>query len=474
MDTYVRPNFPLVPETINLSPFDQFIGRHYSPVLLIFETAPDSSFEIIISELRQGLAKLLNDMPFLASNVVVSDPSRDYLELEIPEDAAVLFRVREMTEPGEGPVLNFAELQRTWFPTSVLESSHLSPISLDPAAVAPCLSVQATFIQGGLILAAYLHHSVVDGDGAGVLFNRWAKYVKAISEGRILSNSDPFDENALDRSPLFPIHPPRNKLYDFPGFQNGDESEEGGRWWSAGQRMAMYEREQGEKTKVAHWYFTKEKLMELQEMAKPKNPKDGIMTEGTILTAFIWKHFTIARRLKEQGISKVSCHNPCSIRARLEPQLHSDYLGNAVVPSKAELPITELLSSDPDTLYRVAAALRLSIDWWTSDRIWGLLGAMEAWPRVRHIERIMDLNYKVDLHITNVSGLSLMKLHWGNNLGPVRSFSMPSMSMMPGFGMVMPRDPDGGLLVMLFTEQDSHERLILDQDFLKFAEFKCS
>ena len=473
MDTFVKPNYPLVPETINLSPFDQFIGRHYSPVLLIFETHPNSSQEVILSELRQGLAKLLDDMPFLAGNVVLADESRDHLQLEIPEDAGVLFRVKEMTGPGEGPVLNFAELQQNWFPTSVLESSHLSPISLDPKAIAPCISVQATFIQGGLILATYIHHSVVDGDGAGVIFMRWAKYVKAISEGRILSNSDPFDESALDRSPLFPIHPSKNKLYDFPGFQDGDESDEGGMWWSAGERLAMYEKNQVEKTQVAHWHFSKEKLVELQEMAKPLSPNDGKMTEGTILTAFIWKHFTRARRLQEQGVVKVSCHNPCSIRARLEPQLHSDYPGNAVVPSKAELPIAELLSSDPDTLYRVAAALRVSIDWWTSDRIWGLLGAMEAWPRVRHIERIMDLNHKIDLHMTNVSGLSLMKLHWGESLGPVRSFSMPSMSMMPGFGMIMPRGPDGGLLVMLFTERESHERLIEDKEFLRFAEFKC-
>ena len=53
---------------------------------------------------------------------------------------------------------------------------------------------------------------------------------------------------------------------------------------------------------------------------------------------------------------------PRDVRARLNPPLHPDYPGNAVVYSKADAPIDELFSSKPDVLYRIASHIRSSIE----------------------------------------------------------------------------------------------------------------
>ena len=474
-ETFVRPSTQLVPETMTLSPFDQFNGRHYLPLFVVFKQPDNKLSEVIISELQEGLAKLLSEIPFLAGNVVTKDESRDLLTLEIPEDGGVLFKVKRMVDADDGPVLDFEELERAEFPVDAFNPMVMCPRSFLPDAVAPCLLFQVNLIRGGVVLATHFHHSVVDGEGAMTIISQWAKHVTAVSDGRVLPESDLLPAEALDRTVLFPENDSRCELCDFTSFQDGrNMSLNGESCWNVGERMEMTGVEEAKIVKGVSWFFTKENLQQIEEKAMPRKPNIPKMTESSILTAFLFRHYTLARRLDQQGIDEASFHYPCNIRSRIEPPLHPQYLGNSVVPSRALLPLSEICSSAEDTLYRIASAISSSIDWWSSDRIWELIGAMEAWPRVTEIERTMDLNCKTDLHVTNLSTFPVLESYWGPNLRTIVAFKLPAMALMDGYGLIMPRRADGGLEVILYMDGETLDVLKEDEEFTQYARFVCA
>ena len=467
-ETFVRPTTLLVPEEVTLSLFDQFNGRHYLPFFCVFKQPEPQLCEAIASELEQGLAKLLDEIPFLAGNVITQDDSRDLLTLEIPADGGVIFKVRRMIDPTEGPALDYDELERDDFPVDAFSPLVMCPTSFLPEAVAPCLLVQVNLIRGGLVLTPDFHHSIVDGEGAMTIIAQWAKYVAAFSQGRVLNGSDLLPAEVYDRTVLFPENPSRCKLSDFKSFVDGRELSNEASCWNVGERMEAPK--DGEVVKGVSWYFTKENLQQIEEIAMPRNghPK---MTESSVLSAFIFKHFTIARRLDQKGINEASYHYPCNIRSRIEPRLHPQYLGNSVVPSRTLFPLSTIKSS---SLYEIASAISSTIDWWTSDRVWELLGAMEVWPRIKEIERTMDLNCNTDLHLTNLAGFPAYDSYWGLNMGNMVALKFPALGLLDGYGLIMPRRADGGLEVILYMSAETLGVLKEDKEFTRYARFVCA
>lgn len=474
-ETFVRPTTQLVSEAMILSPFDQFNGRHYLPLFWVFKQPDPKLSEAMISELQEGLARLLSEIPFLAGNVMTQDESRDLLTLEIPEDGGVPFKVKRMVDADDGPVLDFEELERADFPVDAFNPMIMCPGSFLPDAVAPCLLIQANLIRGGLVLATNFHHSIVDGEGAMTIISQWAKHVAAVADGRVLPESELLPAEALDRTVLFPENESTCKLSDFSSFQDGRAlSLIGESCWNVGERMEMTGGKEARAVKGVSWFFTKEKLQEIEEKAMPGNPNTPKMTESSVLSAFIFRHYTLARHLDQQGIKEASFHYPCNIRSRIEPSLHPQYLGNSVAPSRTLLPLSEIRSSDEDALYRIALAISSSIDWWTSDRIWELIGAMEAWTRVTEIERTMDLNCKTDLHVTNLSSFPVLESYWGPHLRNIVAFKLPAMALMDGYGLIMPRCADGGLEVVLYMDVETLKVLREDKEFTQYARFVCA
>jgi len=478
---FIRPNTLLVPETVKLSPIDQFTIRVYTPALLLFRLSANASRAVVSSELQRGLASLLDDIPILAGNVITEDETRGTVQLDIPENAGVLFKVKEMVDAEKGPVLDFAELEKACFPSSSLDPSLLSPIHLVPEPVAPCLAVQANFIRGGLILATYVHHSVADGAALGTFWKAWSRHTAAVSEARLIPTSESFAFEALERSPLFQGTRSRRKLTDFPGFKETRrpitaDSGTSPLYVAPGSKASTEAKTATKlppKLAIAYWYISRDKLRKLEEMAKPKDPKESRRTESEVLSAFIWQHYSGARCLLERGVETVAFFMPCNGRARLDPPLHPDYLGNAVVHSRAELPIAELFSSEPDALYRIASVIGASVDWWSSDTIWDLLGAMEAWPRVGDVERSMDITCQTDLEITNTSPFPLYDTYWGANLGNPQIFRMPAIFVLDGQVNILPRWLDGGLEFITYLDVETLDRLRADKEFAEFAQFRC-
>lgn len=143
----IKPSVPLIPGYTKLPPLDQVEGRFIVPPILVFRVDSEDAQETIIQDLQDGLANTIEEMPFIAAEVVPENRERGTIQLEIGEDAGVWFHVREI------PEIDFDELERRQFAPATFALLQLMP---EPRQHdwdrSPVLTIQATFITGGLLV----------------------------------------------------------------------------------------------------------------------------------------------------------------------------------------------------------------------------------------------------------------------------------------------------------------------------------
>ena len=225
---------------------------------------------------------------------------------------------------------------------------------------------------------------------------------------------------------------------------------------------------------IAYWYVSPSGLQALEEIAKPTDKAGRSFTQSSVLTAFIWQHCTRAQRFKQRGIETVSILVRCDIRARLDPPLHPQFMGNAVIHCRAEAPLADLDSSKPDALHHLAAQINDCVEWYSSDNIWDLLSAMSACPRLGEAEPIMDEFSESNFKITNMSVASLSDSQWGARMGTPSAIRIPGIFVLDGESIVFPRLPDGGMEFSTHLTVEVLERLKADAVFTKHVQFRCS
>jgi hypothetical protein len=149
---FIKPAFPLVPGRTKLSPLDQVEGRVIVPPILVFQLGLDAQ-DSVIQDLRDGLAKTIEDMPFLAADIIPDDLKRGTVQMEIPEDAGVWFHVQYQLD------VQYKELELRQFAPACFPIIPLIPEPREHDFTrSPVLTVQATFITGGLLLVKFCQH----------------------------------------------------------------------------------------------------------------------------------------------------------------------------------------------------------------------------------------------------------------------------------------------------------------------------
>jgi len=137
----------LIPGYTKLPPLDQVEGRFIVPPILVFQIDSPDAQDSIVQDLQDGLANTIEEMPFIAADVIPDNKDRGTVQLEIGEDAGVWFHVQEILE------LDFDDLERRKFAPAAFSVLQLMP---EPRQHdwnrSPVLTIQATFITGGLLL----------------------------------------------------------------------------------------------------------------------------------------------------------------------------------------------------------------------------------------------------------------------------------------------------------------------------------
>jgi hypothetical protein len=211
----------------------------------------------------------------------------------------------------------------------------------------------------------------------------WAKNVGAVSEGRLVPEA--LEQEILDRTQAFGNGSRCVELSEFPNYRLTKQV-----WRSELQRELLGAAIAGDlshpklqilqQLHLSYWNISQTSLQAIKQDASPSSPNAPMLTDSAILSALLWRHITRARQLSAQGVESTSLLNVVNIRRRLEPPLPLDYPGNALAHAKTTAATADVESEK--SLYELARQVSDSIDWWTSDRIWGLIGAIDSTPHV--------------------------------------------------------------------------------------------
>jgi hypothetical protein len=461
---FVEPSFPLVPGYTKLHGADQVENRFIIPSIGVFRVADPKSRQSIVEYMQTGLSNTIADMPFLAAHVIPAGEDRDTVQLEIPTgEAGVWLHVKEI------PHMEYLALELRQFPFSEMPLLPLMPEPrLHHPEKSPVLTVQVTFINNGLLLTLNAHHSVMDGSGMAAVYATLAQHTAAASEGRLISSGEITTHEVQDRSNIF-RGTTRLDLSDFPTYRVTPH-----RWRSAMERELVEAAISGDHPKcsilkeldVAHWFFSDESLVLIKKAALPLTADQPVLTDNTILCALVWRHITRARQLSARGVETSSFICPVNFRRRLNPPLPLNYPGNAIVHAKTTSATADVESKTPGMLYTMAKQITDSVEWWTSERLWELLGVLESSPYIGRIEPAMDIFHGHDVEVTsNVSSGEFLKLKWGDELGTIRAVRYPYLTVKDGWVNFLPRGHLNGIEVVTAMDKETIKRLRMDREW---------
>ena len=452
----VRPNKPLSPISEPILPLDQYMVRIILPMMCVFQLESPLLRQAINTNLKAGLASTLDEMRFLAATIIPDPEEFDSIQLEYDADeAGVWFYTQEL------PGFDYHALAQRDFAFSALPETEFVPHPRGHTKRCPVLTVLVTFITGGAVVTFNGHHAVMDAQGLGTFAQTWAKHVAAESEGRMVPEGERLTEAMLDASSTLGA-PSIRSLDEFPPYKVAEMT-----GFEKTQRDVLQVAVSGDHEKLkrlvqlSHWYLSPENLISLVDSAVESNFSRPAVTENAIVSAFIWRHMTKARRLSASGVARSSLFTSVNVRRRMDPPLAVEYPGNAIVLGTATASTSELELSS--TLYAIARKIGDSIEWWTPNRIWELTGAIDACDSVAN-KLIPSVGY--DILVTSPSRLGdvLKSSKWGSELGSIKALRFAFPAFMDGFATYLP-GLNGGLDIMVWTNEEVSGRLREDNEW---------
>ncbi|KAI9932331.1 hypothetical protein ASPWEDRAFT_182850 [Aspergillus wentii DTO 134E9] len=458
----VRPTIPIPGGFAKVTPLDQYMVRVIFPMICIFQVDWKSHRPTILRNLQVGLAHTIDEIGFLAANVVPECEDRDTIQLEYEENSGVWFYEKDV------PEVEFDALAARDFPFAEMTVSRFVPEPRGHSNRTPVLTVQATFITGGVVVAFNGHHAVMDAQALGTFCQTWAKHVDAESKGLLALCSQRLSPDTLDGGSLFGGRT-RRALSDFPPYRPASKN----RYESTQQEVLQsavsgYHDRLQQLVPLSHWRISPAALDRLKNFAAPPSKDLPTMTENALISALLWKHTTLARQKAGIHVDSSALLSTVNVRRRVDPQLPDEYIGNAVVLSRADAASTELHSTDEVSLYALAHKIVTSVNWWTADRIWELTGTIDNSPSVanRVLPRVgHDLLITSPSRIADAQGQS----EWGSELGPIKAVRFAFPAFMDGYVAILP-SMHGGQEVVMWVAPAVSELLAKDENWLQWMQ----
>lgn len=347
---------------------------------------------------------------------------------------------------------SYTELKEHSFPLSKLTTPLISPLQVLQASQ-PVLAAQANFIEGGLLLTVGVHHSVCDAIGLDTILETWALNTSAVAGSGSFSEYDPISN---DRMPLYQGLPAN--IADFPEYiilptPPTDRPQMGP---PAFQMPPM-------SSKI--FYFSPNHLAGLKIAAKAYSTNDA-------LCAFFWHHMTVARNPNTNASDNEKTSNigfAVNIRGRASPPLPPTYFGNASFCAITQRLSVPSLKESESGLAVAATAIRSAVNNSNKpSRVPLTIGLLSSRPNAQDFKFACHGFLGPDMTSTSWADIGVRKRQWGL-LGKPEGFRMPYEAA-DGTMAVLPRLMDGGLEVMAALESRAMERMVKNEEFVRFAE----
>ncbi|KAK7740996.1 hypothetical protein SLS53_005059 [Cytospora paraplurivora] len=148
------------PDPTLLPAWDQVAWRAYIQAALCFPFDGDRA--AAAAHIKASLVRLGRQRRDFAGNLK-ADPQNGRIQLEKHSNDEIIF---EVVDHGDRFPYTYAQLKnRDFAPSAFVNPDFALDGTLAPFCLVPVCQVRASFIEGGLILWVYLHHTFADGDG---------------------------------------------------------------------------------------------------------------------------------------------------------------------------------------------------------------------------------------------------------------------------------------------------------------------
>ena len=467
---------------MELSPLDQIMPRLYSRIVLPFSLEAEE-LDATALRLRKSLARTVQEIPFLAWNVVASSQGRGRVKLssqsEVPPN---IWTVKDLRKPCSEWMASMEELREEKYPMDKLDGDILAPLPMmpDPQKPAPVFAAQFNYLDGGALLCVAFHHSVLDANGFATVLKMWANESNLHEQdGHDLAKFPrSVQKSDLDRQQIHG-HGWVGEASEFPEYSILEpQSETASEEFGISPSFSLLD------MTTTTFCFPANSLSELknhvtESIAEQEGP-DGWISTNDALCALLWQRTSLARFGSSSPPSSITgangdtalpSHSRLGLaingRSKLTPPLPSTYIGNLNLYGTSNLPLPLILAEN--SLGAIALSIRHAISSIDDAKIRRTISFIEQLSDVALLAPGFKSFLGPDLAITSWADLELRDLDWGPTVGGKAKSVRIVKSQFDGLCIMLPRLADGGLEVVVGLQTEHMERLRRDEVFGRFA-----
>ncbi|CZT15569.1 uncharacterized protein RCC_01421 [Ramularia collo-cygni] len=490
-----------------LSSIDQSSTREYIRYALCYPCESDAaSLDSLAIKLSAALKRGVSYMPILAGKVhpvptqassesnrrhsVADYPARQYPSIHqrratLAEDThneqSGQLEVRVTAEEVESIKATFKTLGKDEFPHSYADLTKegmppmafigeaFTPLPDAPESLeegSPVLAVQGNFISGGVIVALYLHHSVVGAAGLGSLM-RCMSISEDVLPSRPRMTTEELRDEALEQSRM------RDRLSGSRGYQS-----------------SLYE----------HPVYSPRADPDRGALTVPSSPSCQVLTfslpmlnatrdfanehflqinaDPTVrlslfdcLMAVLWKALTRARW--PPGVARpgqtIALAVPINVRVSVEPPLNGSFYGNSDLLTHTTSMLVQLgMPFDVSTIGNTASNIRKSLSSLTEPKVRSTIAMINECEDLRSLGHPC-VDYESDVVITNWADIPVdEETTLGLGLGPAEWTRKLSREHASFDCVLLPLGGRNGCEVLIQLAEPEMQRLLEDTGLQPF------
>ncbi|KAL6868851.1 hypothetical protein ACO1O0_000173 [Amphichorda felina] len=437
---------------ITLDALGQQPVKVYTQIAFCFAVDNVSVYPTIVDTLTKGLERVSANFPWLSGQLV----SESGIYKIKPLEKTPRLVVKDLR--GRDSKLTWDALRRADFPISLLDESDVAPrktIAVLPgeSSTEEIFLLQATLIEGGLILTLLGQHQAMDGVGQGQVIELFSKACRndiftpqELEIGnlpdwnRIPQLDDSYDlESLLSNQLVKPAPPPNPQAPSSPPPSST---------WD-------------------YFVFSADSLTQLKALAIKTCPSGFVSTDDTV-SAFIWQSVTRAR-LHRLPPSQRSSTIARAVDARRYLGVSPTHPGYAQNMAYNTIAVQELANGP---LGVVASALRSQVDPKTSDlslRTRALATYITYAADKESVSLTATLDTSVDIALSSWVNQSSSNLDFGLGLGKPAAVRRPRFTPVGSLMYLLPKALNGDVGLAIWLRDEDLERLRADEEFLKYA-----
>ena len=441
-------------EGLLLDSFGQQILPIYTQICLCFQIADARSYPRVIETLEIALEKLQTQFPWLAGRVVNVGATASSTGIFKIRHKGKIPRLVVKDLRHDSLVPSMEALRLAGFPINSFDEDVVAPrrtqIRADDASSPEVLLVQATLINGGLLLTFLGQHQAIDGIGQDHIIRLFSKACR---------NEDCTDEERsvgnLSSSNTIPLLdascelPPNVTDYQIVNDQS-----------SYGQNPPP--------CTWAYFSFSKASLETLKSNALQTSPASFISTDDA-LSAFIWKSVTLVRLSRLSATTPSTLTRAVDVRRMLAiSHMHPGFVQNMTYNTFTFQELAEM------PLGVLAAHLRSKVDPKTSTLAHDTRALATLLARSEDkscVSFAASLKSTSDIFFSSWAKMRAYEYDFGAELGRAEAVRRTKSHVTEGLMYLMPKSPEGEVGLVACLSDEDMELLSKNDEFSKFAKY---